>query len=75
MTDFHADNELDLADLIPELTELESDDVAYIKREIKNLRPVYGIYDSEGHNIGYAPSRQVALVMIHQAELIAQDVN
>ena len=73
MTNFQT--ELDLSDLIPDFLEVESDEVAYVKREIKNLRPVYGIYDSEGNNIGYAPTRAAAMAMIHRAELIAQDVN
>ena len=75
MTNFQTDNELDLSDVLFDSMETESDDVAYVKREIKNLRPIYGIYDTEGNNIGYAPTREAALAMIHRAELIAQDVN
>lgn len=75
MTDFQTDDELDLSEMMLEFLDTESEDVAYVKREIKNLRPVYGIYDTEGNNIGYAPTREAALAMIHRAELIAQDVN
>ena len=67
----------DLDNLIPDI--LDSADgitvyEAYIKREIKNFRPVYSDYDAQGELLAYATTRQEALRFARRNDLIAQDV-
>ena len=49
-------------------------DEAYIKREIKNFRPVYSVYDSQGELLAYATTRQEALRFARRNDMTVQDV-
>ena len=68
---------VDLDNLIPEILDSGegiSVDEAYIKREIKNFRPVYSVYDGQGDLLAYATTRQEALRFAKRNDLTPQDV-
>ena len=67
----------DLDNLIPDILDSADGitvDEAYIKREVKNFRPVYSVYDAQGELLAYATTRQEALRFARRNDLIAQDV-
>ena len=67
----------DLDNMIPDILDSADGitvDEAYIKREVKNFRPVYSVYDSQGELLAYATTRQEALRFARRNDLIAQDV-
>ena len=67
----------DLDNLIPDILDSGDGiqvDEAYIKREVKNFRPVYSVYDAQGELLAYAATRQEALRFAKRNDLIAQDV-
>jgi len=68
---------IDLDNMIPDILDSADGitvDEAYIKREIKNFRPVYSVYDGQGELLAYATTRQEALRFAKRNDLIAQDV-
>ena len=67
----------DLDNMIPDILDSADGitvDEAYIKREVKNFRPVYSVYDAQGELLAYATTRQEALRFARRNDLIAQDV-
>ena len=67
---------IDLDDLLlenPE-TDSDSDEGAYIKREVIHFRPVYSIYSSSGELLAQAATRHKAFLMVRRNDLTPYDV-
>lgn len=69
-----SDLDLDFADLLCDEENKPADRAAYIKQEVMNFRPVWAMYDAQGRRIGYAASREMAMALLHQNELVAHSV-
>ncbi len=60
--------------VIPEFT-IPKGDEAYIRIDRLNGETVWTIFDSDGDNIGYASSREVAMAVAYQNDLIPYNVH
>lgn len=60
--------------VIPEFTPPKRDE-AYIRLDTQNGENVWTIFDANGENIGYATSREVAMAVAYQNDLIPCNVH
>lgn len=60
--------------VIPEFTPPKGDE-AYIRIDTLNGETVWTIFDADGDNIGYANSREVAMAVAYQNDLMPHNVH
>ena len=75
MSHKHLFPDWDLEAYMPDDFLSDGEDVAYIKREVMNFRPIYAIYDADGQRLAEANTREGAVAMAERADLIPYHVN
>lgn len=55
--------------------QVADDDRVYLKQECKNNEPIWAIYSPEGQCVAQACSREMALAIIRQNDLVATQVH